>query len=158
MYEPWYSPEVWLESRLAVPLNCKVCEPFVGATDAVSLPARAGFSVKPFPWPSVSDADLTTTLQVTLLPELMVTAPRLTVEGTPAAFVPSDRSVTASDEALIDSITSAVTSCYNVFEKNNTYFLHSLGLESSRKSCMFNSFKLYSNILSMTNRVVSVFL
>ena len=68
-----------------------------------------GSSVKPFPMLSVSDADLMTTFTETLLPEFTVIAPRLTAEGVPALLVPKDKLVTAWDEALIDSITSAVT-------------------------------------------------
>ena len=78
----------------------------MGAAEAKLL-LTVGSSVKPFPCESESEAEFTTTLTATLLPEFKVIAPKLTVEGAPALFVSNARDVTACEDALTDSMTSA---------------------------------------------------
>jgi len=92
------------------------CDPFDPVTDAVALLFRLGSRVKPLPCELERVADLSTTLTVALLPELTVIVPRLSVgelavswAEVPAAVVPKESVVAACEEALIDSITSAVT-------------------------------------------------
>ena len=90
------------------------CEPFDCVTDAVALLLRLGSRVKPFPCELERVADLRTTFTVALLPELTVIVPRLSVGDVvancevPVGEDPSESVVAACDEALTDSITSAV--------------------------------------------------
>lgn len=97
--------------RFAIPVSCIFCEPLDCVTDAVALLFKLGSRVKPFPRELERVADFRTTFTVALLPELTVIVPRLTV-GVVAANCevpePSESVVVACDEALTDSITSAV--------------------------------------------------